>query len=157
MNLPPGTTAASYLDALRRTSSRPMSESGHQMCAFQYFKLREKEDPSFRWIHSVPNGGHRTAAAAGKMKGEGQKPGVPDVFWDLQQGGYAGLRLELKTPRIAGVPGMSRTIQPGALSPDQREWIEWLTSQGYLAKVVYGCTHMIEVVEAYRAGELIRR
>jgi hypothetical protein len=54
------------------------------------------------------------------------RAGVPDFALDVARGGYHGLRIELK--RRVG----------GALSPAQRDWIAWLTSQGYLAVVCRG-------------------
>ena len=155
MRIPPNITAGIYLEHLKiKVANAPMSESSHQMCAFQYFRLREKNASLFKWIHSIPNGGLRSAGTAGKMRGEGQKAGVPDVFWDIPRAGCHGLRVELKVPRFAGVPGMSRTVPAGSTTPEQDAWIEHYMRCGYHAVVAYGCLELIECVEAYYQGDL---
>lgn len=72
-----------------------------------------------RWMFAVPNGGARDRVTASMMKGEGVKPGVPDVMLPVTKPEYAGLWLEMK--RVTG----------GILSPEQKAYGEWLTSQRY--------------------------
>ena len=72
-------------------------------------------------IFAIPNGGHRHIAVAAKMKATGQSPGVPDLFipaWNVW--------VEMK--RSKG----------GRLSPEQKDWIEYLTGAGHTAIVGYG-------------------
>lgn len=82
--------------------------------------------PDLEWLHAIPNGGHRSKAAAGKMRAEGQKKGVPDLCLPVPRRAgdrlYHGLYLELKK---AG----------GAPSEDQREWLLHLHRSGYAAHV----------------------
>jgi hypothetical protein len=82
--------------------------------------------PEVKRLYAIPNGGFRHKAVAGKMKAQGVRAGVPDFALDVARGGYHGLRIELK--RRVG----------GTLSPAQRDWIAWLTDQGYLAVVCKG-------------------
>ena len=136
------------LAALRKTmglkpaanplAPRVMSESSHQQAIFRWAEYAKATHPELRWLHSVPNGGLRGKAAAGQMKGEGQKSGVPDIFLDVARKGYHGLRIELKTPRIAGVKGVSLAKQPGALSAEQKEWLAHYEVEGYFSAVAYG-------------------
>lgn len=72
-------------------------------------------------IFAIPNGGHRGKLTATKLKNEGVSRGVPDLFipeW--------GLWIEMK--RVKG----------GRLSPDQKDWIEYLKGCGYTAMVCQG-------------------
>lgn len=50
------------------------------------------------WIHAIPNGGFRDAITAGKLKAEGVRSGVGDVFVPLGRKGWNGFYLEFKTP-----------------------------------------------------------
>lgn len=93
----------------------------------------------FRWIdtegvqiHSclalafaIPNGGKRGKAAAGKLKAEGVRAGVPDLFLPVPRGEYHGLFIEMKTTG-------------GSLSQAQRAWNRALIRQGYLVAVCRG-------------------
>ena len=65
-------------------------------------------------IFAIPNGGKRLIGAGKKFKAEGVVAGIPDLFipaWDVW--------VEMK--RESG----------GRLSPDQREMIKYLESEGY--------------------------
>jgi len=65
-------------------------------------------------IFAIPNGGKRSIGAGKKFKAEGVVAGIPDLFipaWDVW--------VEMK--RESG----------GRLSPDQREMIKYLESEGY--------------------------
>lgn len=46
---------------------------------------------------AIPNGGHRSRRAAGRLKAEGTRPGVSDLLVALPVGGQAGLWLEMKS------------------------------------------------------------
>lgn len=64
-------------------------------------------------IFAIPNGGLRHAKVAQSLKAEGASPGVPDLYipeWKLW--------IEMK--RIKG----------GRLSPEQKDWIQYLESVG---------------------------
>jgi len=76
---------------------------------------------------AVPNGGHRNKATAGKLKAEGVKRGILDVFnltRSPQADGdfYAGLILEFKS-------------DTGRLSDEQRDWKAHFEAQGYRVEV----------------------
>ena len=74
-------------------------------------------------IFAIPNGGKRSIGAGKKFKAEGVVAGVPDLFipaWDVW--------VEMK--RKTG----------GRLSPDQKEMIKYLESEGYKVIVGKGAT-----------------
>lgn len=77
----------------------------------------------------------------GYMNNEGRKKGVPDMFLAVARGGYHGLFIELK--RADG----------GVVSKEQREWINKLKNEGYLAVVCHGCQEAQETIEKYLKGE----
>jgi len=74
-------------------------------------------------IFAIPNGGKRSIGAGKKFKAEGVVAGIPDLFipaWDVW--------VEMK--RKTG----------GRLSPDQKEMIKYLESEGYKVIVGKGAT-----------------
>jgi len=97
-------------------------EHSFQRSLFAEMKLREGMHPELRRLYAVPNGGHRSTAAAGKMKAEGQKTGVPDICLPIARGGFHGLYLELKAKK-------------NSPSEDQWQWLLELHRGGYAAHV----------------------
>lgn len=82
-------------------------------------------DPSIQAIYpdvalafAVPNGGHRTVAAAMKLKAEGVRAGVPDIWLPARRAEYVGLVIEMKRPG-------------GTTSPEQMHWLAALARQGW--------------------------
>lgn len=107
-------------------------EHDEQATLFTWAKL-ERRFPELDLLFAIPNGGHRNMLVAKKMKAEGVRPGVPDMFLPVARGGYHGLFLEMKTeanrPKRGG---------KGGLSDLQLDWIERLKTQGYAVRVCYG-------------------
>lgn len=95
--------------------------------------------PELSLIHAIPNGGARSKAAAGKLKAEGVKPGVPDLFLPVPRGEWAGLYLELKRQR------------GGRLSTEQVWWAEELRRQGFRVECCPGRERAMETLQAYLA------
>lgn len=77
-------------------------------------------------LFAVPNGGKRDLRTAARLKAEGVRPGVPDLFLALPRGEASGLWIELKRRR------------GGAVSPDQRAMIDRLRAAGYAVEVCAG-------------------
>ena len=95
------------------------SESEEQIGFLRWF---EAAFSGVRIFH-IPNGGHRAMSVAKKMKAEGVRPGVPDLYipkWKLW--------IEMK--RQSG----------GRLSADQRDWIDYLDAIGDDVIVANGAT-----------------
>lgn len=97
----------------------------HDMAVAMVAQLQERipTHPDYAYIFHVPNGGHRSRAAAGKLKAEGVKRGVLDYLWLLRRGRYAGLAVELK-------------VGDNYPDADQRRWMQWLEHQGFCVRVV---------------------
>lgn len=92
--------------------------------------------PALRWLYHQPNGGARGKAAAGKLKAEGTKRGIPDYFLPHPRAGYHGLYIELKAK--GGYP-----------TPEQKEFLAFAREQGYRAEVAVGWEAAKDLLEEY--------
>jgi hypothetical protein len=125
-------------------------EDGEQAALFRWAELSRGRWPELALLFAVPNGaflaGDAVARAkqAGRLKRQGLRPGVPDVFLDVARGGYHGLRIEMKAGK-------------GRASDDQRLWIAALREQGYLAEVCVGWEAARELVERYLRNQVRRK
>ena len=102
-----------------------MSEHTEQVTLMDWCKLMERSYPQLALIFSIPNGGKRHIGTARKLKAEGVKSGVPDIFLSVAKNGKHGLYVELKY-------GKNKP------SKNQLEWLSALSDEGYEAKVCYG-------------------
>jgi hypothetical protein len=80
--------------------------------------------PQLANLFAIPNGGHRHPGVALKLKAEGVRSGVLDLFLGWPSGSYHGLFIEMK-------------IKPNKPSNNQKEWIERLNKAGYCCCVAY--------------------
>lgn len=102
------------------------SEHREQTCLMKWAELQSGSMPELRCMFAIPNGGWRHPATAARLKAEGVKPGVPDLFLAYPSNGMSGLFVEMK--RRTG----------GRLSPEQQAWRERLTMHGYRVRVCKG-------------------
>ncbi len=96
--------------------------------------------PELSVIYANPNGGLRDMGTAIKLKAEGVKKGIPDLFLPLAKNGYHGLFIEMK-------------IEGGRASKEQKEWIEKLNANGYRAVICVGYKTAIEELKNYAGIE----
>jgi hypothetical protein len=66
-------------------------------------KFQSSPVKQLRWLHAIPNGGARDPVTAARMKAEGVKAGVPDLFlpiarYETKRGAepWHGLYIEMK-------------------------------------------------------------
>ena len=78
------------------------------------------------YIVHVPNGGKRSKRVAAGLKHSRVKRGYPDLVVDIARNGYHGLRIELKDE------------SGGTTSEDQKERLQMLSDEGYLAVIRSG-------------------
>lgn len=116
------------------------SEHEEQVMLIQYCDLMSRSNADYGLIFAVPNGGDRNIVTAGKLKAEGVKPGVPDLFLPVPRGIYSGLFIEMK--RRKG----------GRVSREQISWISALISRGYKVVVCRGFDEARDALEAYMEG-----
>lgn len=74
------------------------SEHAHQTALFAWAALNRLKWPDLVWMHAIPNGGLRDRITAAKLKAEGVKSGVSDVFLPVKRGVWSGLYIEMKKP-----------------------------------------------------------
>ena len=72
------------------------TEESHQTALFAWAALHANECPQLRLLLAIPNGGLRNKVTAGKLKAQGVKAGVPDIFLPVARGRYHGLWIEMK-------------------------------------------------------------
>lgn len=107
-----------------------MDEHWHQVRLFQWAAYNEDLVPELALLHAMPLGGQRPISVAKKMKAEGAKKGMPDIFLPvpMHYGEFTtipGLYIELKTEK-------------GRVSKYQQWWIEQLRLQGFKVEVCRG-------------------
>lgn len=129
--------------------AKPGTEHAHQVALFAWCALQDAYPVlKSKAFFAIPNGGSRgdTAESAkivgGRLKAEGVKAGVGDMFLALPVGIYAGLFLELKRLKKAGV----------GPSDDQLEFGELVQSHHYAFKVAYGWEEARDALIAYMKG-----
>jgi hypothetical protein len=106
-------------------------EEAEQVTLAQFLDLMFRD----QWCH-IPNGGMRPSSfdkdgkrfsvEAKKMKNQGVKSGVPDVFIFRPVKGALGVAVELK--RRKG----------GVVSDDQKKWLKTLSDFGWITFVAHG-------------------
>jgi len=110
------------------------TEREEQKTLIQY--LRARGIP----FYAVPNGGSRNPIEAKNLKAEGVSAGVPDICIPVPNKKYHGLYIEMKRQK------------GGRVSEKQKEWIDRLNQNGYLAVVCRGFKEAKIVVEKYMEG-----
>jgi len=115
-----------------------MSEHDEQVALFTWAGLVSKKYPELKMLFAIPNGSLRHIAVARKLKSEGVKSGIPDIFFAVARGEFHGMFIEMKY-------GKNKT------TTQQNEWIETLTEQGYLCIVCYSWTDAQWAIEQYLA------
>lgn len=139
------------------------TEHDHQKALFQWASLQGT--PVLQLLYAIPNGsklmGVGTVAGrieGAKMKAEGLRSGVPDVFLpvaapcpkqDPYEFGhwYHGLYIEMKKP------GRQKE-KWGGRSAEQLDWHGRLIKQGYAVVTAYGWTSGVGAVVTYLSGQL---
>ena len=95
------------------------TEYAEQASLFRLAQLYIRQYPELRYLNGSLNGVRLGIGQAVKCKNIGMRRGYPDIFLPVRRGEYHGLFIELK--RRKG----------GRIEPEQKEWREFLLSQGY--------------------------
>lgn len=138
------------------------SEHGQQVAIFMWAALPEiaQQFPALEYMFAIPNGGLRDRITASRLKAEGVKDGVPDIFlpapmkiqnqdtkW-ISWTNCCGLFIEMKRPA-------TQTQKAGRLSDAQGVFATYLTHVGYVVATCYGFEEARAVIVAYMAGNLV--
>ena len=130
-------------------------EEQHQIMIMQWCKAQRLSElkhpvPSgtkvFDYIVASANGGNRSKATGARLKATGVRAGFPDIQLCLGCGGFYGLFIELKRPRIQGKPTPT-------VSTLQKEWLLRLRKAHYRAEICYGFDEAIKVITSYLRGD----
>ena len=113
------------------------TEHQEQVALFSWAEWSLGARPDLINLSAIPNGGLRNVITAKKLKAEGVKPGFPDIILPVPKNGYHGLFIELK--RQHG----------GTVNKEQKEWLERLNGNGYLAVVCKGFEEAKSTIEEY--------
>jgi len=113
------------------------TEHEEQRNFVNWMKKKSLVDYRYGLIFAIPNGGKRGKITAAKLKLEGVRPGIPDLFLPVPTNLYHGLFIEMK--RYKG----------GTLSKNQIIWLNALLNQGYLCKVGNGAEEAKDIVRRY--------
>lgn len=113
-----------------------MSEFEQQRDLFSWIRRHVAQHPDLAKVFAIPNGGHRSKAAAGKAKAEGATAGVWDVCCPCPRNGNSGLWVEMKFGK-------------GRLSPEQREWHRLMNGEGWKLEVHYEWTEAARAIFGY--------
>lgn len=112
-------------------------EHEHQKALFIWWALESgRRGIDHRLMWATPNGGFRHFSVAKKLKAEGVKAGVPDIFLAIPSQGYHGIFIELKAPK-------------GRVSINQSDMLDLLRSKGYVGRVCYGWDEARTAIESY--------
>lgn len=98
--------------------------------------------PELELLHAIPNGGKRDGRTAAKLKNEGVKSGVPDLFLPAAASGYHGLYIEMKTPE-------------GKTSERQNHFIKLLRAQEYAVVVCRSHLDARNILIDYLEGNFV--
>lgn len=99
---------------------------------------------SLRWLHAVPNGAHlagdknRRAMQMNKLKGQGLKTGVADLFLPMASGDHHGLYIEMKRPD-----------GKGKQTDDQKAFQKYCDEQNYLYRLCDNAGTAICTIQTY--------
>lgn len=128
------------------------SEHASQVALFAWAALSVGKYPPLAYMFAIPNGFFGSAEQKGKMKAEGLRTGVCDVFlpqpFHNQYGDqYGGCFIEMKIEKY-------RNHKDGGCKPEQVDFINWATSAGYYCKVCYNWVEAKDCLVAYLEGRL---
>ena len=131
----------------------PTGETEHddQVRIFAWAEIAKGAYPELDMLFAIPNGaklpwkkdnqGRRFSSEAVRLKKEGLRPGVPDMFLAVPRGPYHGLFIELKHGKN----------KPSGV---QVSFLAALSSQGYYAVPVWEWQDAIQLITNYLDGRL---
>lgn len=132
----------------RKPPGRARNDREHreQAALFEWARLAIATHPDLDMLFAVPNGGDRHPAVAARLKAEGVRAGIPDIFLDVPRRGFHGLRIELKAPGGNG-------SKPGSLEPEQLDRLNAYNERGYKAVARWGWVAARNTIIDYLEGK----
>ena len=120
----------------KRAKSRDL-EHKEQMAVIQFWRYEHKRYgvPECA-LMAVPNGSLRDIRVAVKLKAEGVRAGVSDLFLAVPRGKYHGCWLEMKSTE-------------GRLQDVQHDFLAEMIKLGYAGRIGYGADDAIRQLKEY--------
>ena len=126
-------------------------EHPEQCAVIDWCDWNTKKYPCLAWIYAVPNGARTSISVAKRLKKEGMRAGVPDLFLpfpklklgDRKPDGwcdhvyYHGLFIEMKRKKGS------------VTSPEQKAWHKYLLSAGYQVVIAKGADEAVKFIKEY--------
>ena len=116
-------------------------EYEEQVAIFKRAHLYARKHPELRFLNGSLNGVRLPIGLAVKCRKAGMREGYPDLQLPVRRGIYPGLYIELKR------------IKYGKIDPAQKDWAEFLISQGYMHRFCKGCEEAWDVIINYLSKE----
>lgn len=137
--------------ALPKTQAAVPTEHDEQVIVVKWADAHPIGHP-VRLLLAIPNGGQRHKATAGRLRAEGVRAGVPDLFLPVPR----LVNISPSTAHVRSCPGLwielkRRKSSPSATSSEQRWWHEALRAQGYRVEVCRGADEAIAAITDYLA------
>jgi len=126
---------------MAEATRRQHLEEDEQRSLFEWVNWMSGRIPELELLLHIPNGGKRNKLEAIRLKREGVRAGVPDLFLPVARGKYHGMFVELKA-------GKGKPTNP------QKEWIRRLNEQGYHALVINGWEAAAKAIMEYLRMEV---
>lgn len=101
----------------------------------QWFRYKFPKEKIF----ASANGGFRSKIEAAIMKGSGVLSGVSDLQIPVPNLSYHGFFIEMKKPG-------------GKVTPNQKEFLEYVKSKNYQASVIYSFDQFVKEVTEYMSN-----
>lgn len=125
--------------------ARNGSEDAHQMALFAWAALQTNKYPMLRWLHSIPNGGLRSARTGAKMKATGARKGIWDICLPVPVHRTVNNKEMIRT----GLYIEMKKAGTGRLTKEQKEFKKHLEFYGYVTAVCFTWDEAKEVILDY--------
>jgi hypothetical protein len=122
------------------------TEHGHQCAVFCWANDHKETWPELESMFAIPNGGLRSKVTASRLKAEGVKSGVSDIFLPVIRRKpnfigsnycYHGLFIEMKIPK------------GGRIEPEQIIFQGLMRERGYKAEICKGWIEAVQTLQDY--------
>ena len=121
-----------------------MAEHDEQVALFTWAGYNLNKYPCLEFMYAIPNGGKRHINVAKKLKAEGVKAGVLDVFLPEPVGKYHGLYIEMKY-------GYNK------MSDNQKNFAKMAQEKGYAVGLCYDWESAADLIQSYLNGKVIQK
>jgi hypothetical protein len=130
---------------IRKVETMKHEEHDAQVALFRWAEMMSGKYPALKLLFAIPNGRHRHIAVAKKLKAEGVKSGVPDIFLLYASNGYHGFFIEMKSSK-------------GKISTEQQWWANKIGENGYAHSLCFSWMAAANMIMDYLGipGERIK-